>query len=81
MGSKRQRSDCAQSFDRVQHIYRTNTTVATDHVGAPLLQFDTKRLWVGAVQAIAIFVDGYLGDNGQLWIYLSSCQNGLVQFF
>ena len=81
MRGKRQSSDRAQSFDRVQHIYRTNTAVATDHIGAPLLQFSSKGLRIRAVPAIAIFVDGYLGDHGQFRIYLSSRQNCLVKFF
>ena len=62
---ERQGSDAAQALDGVQHGGRTDGAVAADHVDAQVRQPRAEGFRVGAVEAVAVFVDGDVATMGR----------------
>src|SRR5260370_1694982 len=83
VGVRRQRQlgDATNAFDGAQHGYRSDAAVATDHVSAPLFQFGGECFRAGAVQTVAVFVDGHLRNDLRIGRGLARGQNCLVQLF
>ena len=69
------------SFNRVQHGYRADTAVASDHIRAPLFQLGREGLRIRPVQAIAIFIDRHLRHHWNLRVHVAGCKNRLMEFF
>ena len=64
-----------------QHRHRPHTAIDAEYVHLPFRQPRRKGLGVGAVEAVAVFVDRDLGDEGKLRIHVAASQHGLVQLF
>ena len=76
---KRSRRHRANPLHGVEHGNRADAAIAADDVGAPLLQLRAVVLGAGAIEAVAVFIDGHLRHDRQLWIDLARGEQGLVQ--
>src|ERR1700733_11480427 len=57
LSGKRQGSERSHTLDCLQHGNRTHTAVTTDYVGAPIFQSRSEGSRIGAIEAIAVFID------------------------
>ena len=69
------------ALDRVQHRDRSHAAVDAEHIDIPFRQAGGKGLGVGAIEAVAVFVDRDLGDDGNLRIHVAAGEHGLMQLF
>src|SRR6266849_6209146 len=83
VGLRRQRLGglATDALNGFQHGHRANAAIAANHVRAPFFNLSDKRFRAGAIQAVAIFINSYLGHNLRLWRDFPRSQNRLVQFF
>src|ERR1017187_4002403 len=78
---QRQGSDGPNSLDGVQHGDRPDTAVDAKHVDIPFRQPGGKSLRIRTVEAVAVFINRDLGNDGKLRIHIAAGEYRLVQLF
>ena len=81
LGGQRRGGDRSHALQRILHGHRADAAVTANHVGAPGLQLRSVMFGTGAIQAIALFVDGHLRHHRQIGIHIASGQQRLMQLF
>ena len=76
-----QGSGGAHAFDGVEHGDRPDAAVDAGHVDVPLRQPGGKGFGVGTVEAVAVFIDRDLRDDGNIRIDIAAGEHGLMQLF
>ena len=80
LGGERQGSDCAQSLDGVEHGHGTDAAVYAGDIHVPFGQARAEGLRIGAVEAVAVFIDGDVRDDGNFRVHIAAGHYGLMNF-
>src|SRR5450755_462795 len=78
---ERQGSHGTHALDGVEHGDRSYAAIDAEYVDLPFGQAGGESFRVGAVEAVAVFVNGDMGDDGNLEIYVAAGEHRLMQFF
>jgi len=78
---QRQGSHRPHPLDGVEHRHRSHAAVDAKHIDFPFRQARGEGLGIGSIQAIAVFVNRDLGDDGNLRVYVAAGQHRLMHLF
>src|ERR1700722_18577833 len=80
LGGQGKGSESSYALDGVEHGHWTHAAVTADYVCTPILETRCESCRVGTIQAVAIFVDRNLHDQGQFCSHILGCEHRLMEF-
>src|SRR5690242_11275534 len=78
---KRPGSVAPDTLNGFQHGHGADAAIAADDIRAPIVELGNERLGAGAIEAVAIFVDGHLSHDLCFRRNVPGGEDCLVQFF